>query len=148
MEGEDLMAFSLSPCGRYLLANLRDGTLSLWDLGTHSKTKIEMPMYPLARFTPPDNPEGNIGRFVVRSCLGGVGGKFVVTGTESGAVPIWQRDTGELIAVIEGHKGTVNAVAWNIARPEILATASDDGTVRIWRPQETAAGGEAEMVES
>ena len=97
-------------------------------------------MYPLARFTPPGHPEGNAGRFVVRSCLGGVGGKFVVSGTESGKVPIWQRDTGELIAVVEGHEGTVNAVAWNVTMPEMLATASDDGTVRIWRPQEINDG--------
>lgn len=144
LEGEDLMAFSLSPCGRYLLANLRDGSLSLWDLGRGLGAPgrgVDPPPHPLARFRPPDAAEGAAGRFVVRSCLGGVGGRFVATGTEAGRVPVWQRDTGELLAVLEGHRATVNAVAWGPARPEVMATASDDGTVRVWVAA-AALGGE------
>lgn len=150
LDGEDLMAFSLSPCGRYLLANLRDRSLSLWDLGRRagdSGRVVDPPPHPLARFRPPGTAEGELGRFVVRSCLGGVGGKFVATGTESGKVPVWQRDTGELLAVLEGHTATVNAVAWGPARPEVMATASDDGTVRIWVAEAELEGREGRKLE-
>ncbi len=138
LEGEDLMAFSLSPCGRYLLANLRDGTLSLWDLGSRCHRILKTPVGLLSRFSPPGNVEGTLGRFVVRSCIGGVGGRFITTGTESGKVPIWQRETGELLAVLEGHTGVVNVVAWNSKKPEMVATASDDGTVRIWKSESSS----------
>jgi WD40 repeat protein len=143
LEGEDLMAFSTSACGRYLLANLRDGTLSLWDLGSrcHRTTTLKLPVGLVSRFSPPGNPEGTLGRFVVRSCIGGVGAKFITTGTESGKVPIWQRDTGELLAVLEGHSGVVNAVAWNEKRPEMMASASDDGTIRIWKSESSSGSG-------
>ena len=52
-------------------------------------------------------------------------------------VYIWhQMIEGRPIATLKGHSRTVNCVHWNPKIPSMLASASDDGTVRIWGPKE------------
>lgn len=49
-------------------------------------------------------------------------------------VYIFKRDREDPILTLSGHTRTVNCVAWNPVRHDCLVSASDDATIRVWRP--------------
>lgn len=50
-------------------------------------------------------------------------------------VYIWHVDGEEPIAVVSGHTRCVNAVAWNPRHHDVLVSASDDYSLRLWGPR-------------
>lgn len=55
-------------------------------------------------------------------------------------VYIFNRAKETPVEVLSGHTRTVNSVAWNPAFPQLLVSASDDGTVRLWGPHTECDG--------
>ena len=58
-------------------------------------------------------------------------GEHFATGLSTGQVKLWNARDGNLVAVMEGHRNTVNTLT---AHPDgrRLASGSADGTVRVW----------------
>ena len=51
-------------------------------------------------------------------------------------VYVWHSRQETPVIVLKGHSRTVNCVSWNPVHYDLLASASDDGTVRIWSTKE------------
>eukprot|EP00249_Psilotum_nudum_P020318 c27652_g1_i1 orf=473-2251(-) len=118
-EEKSITSLSVSKDGRFLLVNLVNQEIHLWDIAVSPKLLFK---YKGHRQT----------RYVIRSCFGGSDHAFIVSGSEDSQVYIWHRGNGELLEVLPGHSGTVNCVSWNPVNPHMFASASDDHTIRIW----------------
>ncbi|KAF9260213.1 WD40 repeat-like protein [Marasmius fiardii PR-910] len=114
---------SITVSRQYALINYALDEILLWDLHEQRITRKFVGL--------------KQGQHIIRSCIGGTGEKFVVSGSEDGNVYVWLRDTGILLEVLDGHgEGSVNSVAWNPTNPGMFASCSDDWTVRIWETPE------------
>ena len=62
---------------------------------------------------------------------------FVISsGAEDHRVHVWDRHFGAKLATLEGHSDVVNCVAFNPVNEEMLVSASDDHTIRVWRSRQ------------
>lgn len=118
------MSMRLSSDGESALMNLANGEIALWD------RNLEI-VEPTTVFVP-EVRDRELGKVVTRSCFGGAREQFVACGGVDGRVHVWCRDTGTLLTRLECHATTVNAVCWNPCDPFMMATASDDFTVKLW----------------
>jgi len=118
-EKQAISSLSISGDGQSLIVNLNSQEIHLWEINEKS--------------TVPEKFKGHKQeKFVIRSCFGGSNSLFIASGSEDSQVYIWKRHLETPIKVLHGHTMIVNCVSWNPARPHMLASASDDRTVRIW----------------
>ncbi|TMW85414.1 hypothetical protein EJD97_023199 [Solanum chilense] len=118
-EDQAITSFVLSMDSKYVLVSLSNQEIHLWNIEGTVKLVAKYKGHKRSRF-------------VVRSCFGGLDQAFIASGSEDSQVYIWHRGSGELVATLAGHSGAVNCVSWNPTNPHMLASASDDGTIRIW----------------
>jgi len=142
---DKLTSINYSADGTLLLVNMNDSEVNMGRLWTMNSTTGEEVM----RYEGAQQAE-----FVIRSCFGGAGENFVISGSEGefcvwrvlrglrksltfqffadSHVYIWRRQTGAPVAEFEAHSpGIVNAVAWHPTNPSIFASAGDDRRVRM-----------------
>lgn len=120
-EEHPITSISVSADGKFFIVNLNSQEIHMWDVaGTWKK--------PL-RYTGHKQC-----KYVIRSCFGGSDSTFIASGSENSEVYIWNSRSSKPIEVLSGHSLTVNCVSWNPKRPQMLASASDDHTIRIWGP--------------
>ncbi len=61
-------------------------------------------------------------------------GKIMASGIGTPAVSLWDVASGKLLRKLEGHTGTINALAW-AANDKTLASCASDKTIRVWDAQ-------------
>jgi WD40 repeat protein len=58
-------------------------------------------------------------------------GKKVASGSDDGAVRLWDVDTGKVIAKLAGHD-KISSVCWNRDGGRVVSGTLGDGTARVW----------------
>lgn len=120
-EEQPITSLSVSADSKFFIVNLNSQEIHLWDVAGKWKKPLKY-----------------IGhqqhKYVIRSCFGGLDSSFIASGSENSKVYIWNRRNSRPIEVLSGHLMTVNCVCWNPKRHQMLASASDDHTIRIWGP--------------
>ncbi|KAJ0238251.1 WD40 repeat-containing protein [Hirschfeldia incana] len=118
-EGNVITSFSLSRDSRLLLIDLISEEIQLWCIAGELPFKVQW--FKGHKRT----------RSVIRSCFGGYDENFIASGSEDSQVYIWHKGLRPY-RVLGGHSGAVNCVSWNPANIHMLASGSDDRTIRIW----------------
>ncbi len=114
------MSFTLNKDHTLCLISLQNQCLHLWDI----RDKCLVHRY-----------QGNVqNHFVSHPTFGGVDENFIAGGSEDSRVYIWNKKSENAICILEGHSKPVTSVDWNPVCLGMLASASDDGHVRIWGP--------------
>ncbi|KAG6461151.1 hypothetical protein O3G_MSEX012447 [Manduca sexta] len=121
-EEHAVMAMTLNQADTLLLLNVANQGVHLWDIRARALVR---------RFRGLSQ-----GHFTIHACFGGAHQDFIASGSEDNKVYIWHINGEEPIAVISGHTRCVNAVSWNPVHHDVLVSASDDYSLRLWGPRD------------
>ena len=113
-----LIAHATTPAGLQLLTASKNNCNRIWDI----RTGRVLPQ----RFKGHQNTCKNFIR-----CGFGPSDALIVGGSEDGMGYLWDKESGQVQQVLRGHQGVVYDLAWN-DKQALLASCSDDGTVRTW----------------
>ncbi|KAI8337053.1 WD40-repeat-containing domain protein [Chlamydoabsidia padenii] len=117
----EVTSVEMNSSGTLLLSSSKDNSNRLWD--------VRM-VRPIRKLKGHQNTSKNF----VRSSF--ADNNLIVGGSEDGIVYIWDQDTGEVLQKLRGHQGVVYEANWN-SKQGMLASCSDDQTVKIWKYDDT-----------
>ncbi|CAN4093425.1 unnamed protein product [Withania somnifera] len=120
-EEHPVTSLSLSGDGKFFIVNLNSQEIHMWDTAGSWLSPVKFKGHKQHKY-------------VIRSCFGGLDSSFIASGSEDSKVYIWNCRGSKPIQILCGHSMTVNCVSWNPKKPQMLASASDDQTIRVWGP--------------
>jgi len=63
----------------------------------------------------------------------GPNSEFVMSGSDDAKIFIWDKKTGELLTILEGHNSVVNCIVGHPYDP-LIASSGIDNVVKLWEP--------------
>jgi len=61
----------------------------------------------------------------------GPNSEYVMSGSDDACIYIWERKSGKLVRILEGHKNIVNCVIWHPSSP-LIASSGIDNIIKLW----------------
>ena len=147
-------AIAFSPDGRRAVTGSAEGTIDLWDIGTHTHTRLATKSSPVAGVSVSGD-----GTLAVSGMQSGVAlvwdvatrrrraallapaainsvalspdASIVATASEDKTIRLWNTTTGATLAVLAGHGDAVLNAVFHPGGRELVST-SRDGTARVW----------------
>lgn len=117
-----IMSFTLSRNGQHALLNVTGQGVHVWDLRDRCLVRRYQGIQQ--------------GLYTIHSTYGGMSDSFIASGSEDNQVYVWHCRREMPVVVLQGHTRPVNCVAWNPVTLDMIASASDDGSVRLWGTEE------------
>jgi WD40 repeat protein len=119
----EVWAAGLSPDGKIAVTGAFDSTVRVWDVesGKQLRTFANVVDLPRCLAWSPDGKQVAIGHFKAGFALENA----------SGALRIWNVETGKEAVTGSGHAGAITALSWS-ADGKRIATSSFDKTLRVW----------------
>ena len=120
----EVNALCFSPDGRWLASGSRDQTVRIWDAQTcRLLATLEGHTGPVEHLSfSPDSER-------------------LVSSSNDQTLRLWNVDGGQLVAVLCGHGGAINKMEFGPPGTSLIASASSDGTVRLWDTERIAGDG-------
>jgi len=119
-ENHPIMSFTVDKTDRYALLNIATQGAHLWDINDRCLVQKFKGI--------------TQGFYTIYSSFGGLNQSFIASGSEDHKVYIYHVDRTDPIQELTGHSRTVSCVSWNPVYHQVLVSASDDHTVRVWGP--------------
>uniref|UniRef100_A0A7E4UN09 LisH domain-containing protein n=1 Tax=Panagrellus redivivus TaxID=6233 RepID=A0A7E4UN09_PANRE len=118
-EAHPIVSFTLDSPEERCLITTKSGGIRMWCLETRTLIQTFF---------------GSVhADIVVNACFGGANEEYIASGSEgNNRVMIWKRDEKYPVKYLDGHNGSINAIAWNPHFKNMLVSGSDDHTIRVW----------------
>ncbi|KAF8387027.1 hypothetical protein PRIPAC_76169, partial [Pristionchus pacificus] len=139
-EENTIMGMTMHPSEQLMLLTTKNFGLRMWNVQARTLLRTFQGYHD--------------GGCVINACFGGVNNEFIVTGSfasdeydEDGnvvrkrhdqdysteeTIRIWRLTDEYMVCGIAGHRSTVNSVSWNPKDPFMIASGSDDHSIRLW----------------